>query len=232
MQWQAAVDYCKNNTTGLPGSGWRLPTRWELQTIVNYGKANPAIDEIIFPYSKSGNYWTSSSSSNGSLASIVSFNLGDINFFEKDFSFMVRCVRSGQINLHQFIDNGNGTITDKGTGIMWQKATSSETYNWEDTLKYCEDMILSGYSDWRLPDIKELFSLVDENKFSLSIDKTFFPDTKNSCYWSSSTSILYSEQAWQVDFGGGNVQDYCYNGNDEYFDKYHKKYVRCVRSGQ
>jgi hypothetical protein len=59
------------------------------------------------------------------------------------------------------IDNGNGTVTDTGSGLMWQKATAPGTYTWQAALSYCENLSLAGHSDWRLPNRNELESLVD-----------------------------------------------------------------------
>jgi len=63
-----------------------------------------------------------------------------------------------------FIDNGDGTVSDLATGLMWQKADDGQTRDWESSLAYAEDLSLGGYDDWRLPNIKELQSLVDYTK--------------------------------------------------------------------
>ena len=63
--------------------------------------------------------------------------------------------------VNSFVDNGDGTITDLATGLMWQKADSVVTYNWEQALDYAENLTLAGYSDWRLPNVKELQGIVD-----------------------------------------------------------------------
>ncbi|MCP4523819.1 MAG: DUF1566 domain-containing protein, partial [Candidatus Gracilibacteria bacterium] len=62
---------------------------------------------------------------------------------------------------NNFVDNGNNTITDKATGLVWMKNDSKKGLNWEQSLKYCEDLSLSNYSDWKLPNAKELQSIVD-----------------------------------------------------------------------
>jgi hypothetical protein len=93
-----------------------------------------------------------------------------------------------------FIDNGNGTITDTSTGLMWQKATAPETYTWEQALTYCENLTLpaGGYSDWRLPNRNELQTIVDYSRYNPAINITFFPDTVASYYWSSTTLAYYT----------------------------------------
>ena len=62
---------------------------------------------------------------------------------------------------NDFHDNGNGTVTDKATGLMWTKADSGKTMNWRQALKWAEDLDCGGFSDWRLPNAKELQSIVD-----------------------------------------------------------------------
>ena len=63
-----------------------------------------------------------------------------------------------------FIDNGDGTISDLASGLMWQMSDDGNTRDWEEALDYCEDLSLAGYDDWRLPNAKELQSIVDYTK--------------------------------------------------------------------
>jgi hypothetical protein len=62
---------------------------------------------------------------------------------------------------NQFEDNGDGTVTDRATGLTWTKADSGKGMNWADALAYAESLELAGHDDWRLPDAKELQSIVD-----------------------------------------------------------------------
>ena len=57
-------------------------------------------------------------------------------------------------------DNGDGTITDLNTGLMWQKAPTFEHYTWDDARRYAEQLVLAGHDDWRLPTIKEFIRLL------------------------------------------------------------------------
>jgi len=66
-----------------------------------------------------------------------------------------------EYGVNKYIDSKDGTITDKATGLMWQKADSKEGMDWEGALKYAESLTLAGHSDWRLPNAKELQSIVD-----------------------------------------------------------------------
>ncbi len=62
---------------------------------------------------------------------------------------------------NSFVDNGDGTITDEATGLMWMQDDNGEGILWQDALVYAEGKEFAGYSDWRLPDVKELQSIVD-----------------------------------------------------------------------
>ena len=62
---------------------------------------------------------------------------------------------------NSFVDNGDGTISDHATGLMWQKADDGVARDWEEALAYAENLELGTHSDWRLPNAKELQSIVD-----------------------------------------------------------------------
>ena len=134
---------------------------------------------------------------------------------------------SGSAAQAGFIDNHDGTVTDNGTGLMWQQATAPDTYTWEDGLAYCQSLDFAGHTDWRLPTAKELASLVDNNRYEPAINTTFFPDTRtlssDSSYWSSTTNTYSTNYAWSGLF---------YNGYMYSYNKANNFYVRAVRSGQ
>lgn len=87
-------------------------------------------------------------------------------------------VRGDPYGENRFSDNGDGTITDEATGLMWTKSDNREGVLWEDALAYCEGLELAGYDDWRLPNAKELQSIVDYSRSpdttdSAAIDSVF-----------------------------------------------------------
>ena len=65
---------------------------------------------------------------------------------------------------NNFIDNGDGTISDLATGLMWQKADDGIAKDWATSLAYGENLTLGNKSDWRLPNAKELQSIVDYSR--------------------------------------------------------------------
>ena len=213
-----AADYCKNFE--LAGhTDWRLPGEYELQGLIDYGRYDPAIDTIYFPGTNPSYYWSSVLSARYSVAAwYVQFYDGYIGNETRTQDYYVRCVR-GETRTPSFTDHGDGTVTDNVTGLMWQQENDDVGMDWWAALAYCESFDLAGHMDWRLPDIKELRSIVDNNRYDPAIDTTYFPGTYAE-YWSSSTNANNAENAWNVSFYAGR--------NPSYGKQYHK-YVRCVR---
>lgn len=121
-----------------------------------------------------------------------------------------------------FTNNGDGTVTDDVTGLIWQQADDGTTRNWADAVSYCEDLTLAGESDWRLPEKQELVRIVDTQRSSPSIDPIF--TARSEHYWSKSQFVADpSNRAWGVHFGQGDT--------DEHAKTMTIDYVRCVRGG-
>ena len=213
------------NTANFGGhSDWRLPTRQELRSIVNYSRVDPSIDTALFPNVVSSYYWSSTTytyAAGTGNAWGMYFNSGYDDYGAKSNSYCVRAVRGGQTQ-NRFVDNGDGTVTDASTGLMWQQATAPGTYTWQQALSYCEGLSLAGHTDWRLSTIKELESIVNLARYNPSID-TAFPDTQSSYYWSPTTAASCTGVAWGMNFYSGNVY-----GNY----KSNSYCVRAVRGGQ
>ncbi|MFI3294261.1 MAG: DUF1566 domain-containing protein, partial [Rikenellaceae bacterium] len=126
-----------------------------------------------------------------------------LKFGGGDKPFMVRFVRGAEYGVNDFADNGDGTITDKATELVWSKTDSKKAMNWSEALAYAEEMNSQnylGHSDWRVPNAKELQSIVDYSRSPLStssaaIDPIFevssIKDESGAddfpFYWSSTT---------------------------------------------
>ena len=121
----------------------------------------------------------------------------------------------------EFLKSGD-IVKDSISKLEWQDDAVGSTMAWEDAITYCEDLSLGGYSDWRLPNVNELKSIVDRVKVYPAI-KDGFENVSSNYYWSSTTHDFYKDYAWIVDF------DYGFVGSDYKVDSY---YVRCVRDGQ
>ena len=115
-----------------------------------------------------------------------------------------------------------GMVTDNNTGLMCQQDEAG-FMNWEGAISYCEGLSQAGYTDWRLPNIKELESISDDTFYNPAIDTNFFPGAFALGYWSSTTDAGSSSYAWRVFFNDGRVDS---------VDKSEDHYVRCVRGGQ
>lgn len=132
----------------------------------------------------------------------------------------------------------NGVAKDSVTGLIWQdnepytqaektayrnNTNNGKAGNWNYAKAYCENLTLSGFSDWRLPNIYELTTLLDNTKSSEPYVINGIENIASDLYWSSTTSASYSSLAWNVYF------DY---GNDDTNNKTYSYYIRCVRAGQ
>ena len=229
-QWQAAIDYCEN--LELPEGGytdWRLPDRRELVSIVDYSRYQPPIDPVFD--STLDTFWSNSTyAPHYNYRWTVSFSqAGHVSYQNITIrSFCARCVRAGSVSTSAFQDNGNGTISDTVTDLMWQKADDGVKRNWEAALDYCEDLELpeGGYTDWRLPNVRELESIVDWDRYEPAIDPVFDYSSPSSYYWSS-TNTFNPEAAWAFYSNDGVVSGLGAKYNIGYLNIT----VRCVRGG-
>jgi hypothetical protein len=113
----------------------------------------------------------------------------------------VRAVR-GTTTLYDmnYVDNGNDTVTDKSTGLMWAKNDSGKTMNWVDALEFADKATIAGYSDWRLPNTKELQSLVDYGKKDFPAINTSFFNTSVKTFKSVKDAYYFWTSTTQGDF--------------------------------
>ena len=118
-------------------------------------------------------------------------------------------------------DDTTKIVTDNETGLQWQD-NKTVYKTWQSAINYCEALTLGDYDDWRLPNINELLSIVDDTKINPSMSSVF-KSFASSNYWSSTTNAYYSSNAWLVGF---------YYGYQDYNNKNNSIYVRCVRAGQ
>lgn len=126
---------------------------------------------------------------------------------EKTFS-VIYVRGNSTYGINNFTDNGDSTITDNATGLMWMKNDSKAGMTWQNALSYSENLQYAGYSDWRLPDAKELHSILDYTRSpgitnSAAIDLRFYatPITNEAgqldygCYWTNTTHSNWSSVA-------------------------------------
>lgn len=141
----------------------------------------------------------------------------------------------------QLVDNGDGTITDSKTGLMWKKCVegrsgsncesgTADSFTWQLALQKPNIVNNSGgfagHADWRLPNITELLSIVEEQCYDPAINLNRFSNTPSSGFWSGSPSADDSDSAWYVSFSYGLSYISSRDG------RYTSYAVRLVRGGQ
>ena len=138
-----------------------------------------------------------------------------------------RCVRGSTLPVSNFVDNQDGTVTDTTTGLMWQKGYQLPVTYWNDNLRYCEDLELAGHMDWRLPNIRELETLVDDTRYDPSINPIFgsYPE---EC--PSSTTIAIDPDI-EPDYLASIFSQSFRNGVTQDSSKRNVLSARCVRLG-
>ncbi len=233
------------DTFSLAGyNDWRLPSIKELYSLINFTGSSMTLTAYIdttyfgFRFGDTslgervidGQYWSSTeyvgtTMNNDPTVFGVNFADGRIKGYPRDIGpggqpnrQFVRYVRGNQgYGVNDFVDNGDGTISDLATGLMWQQGDSGDTLNWEQALAYAEGLVLAGFDDWRLPNAKELQSIVDYTRApdatnpaqqGPAIDTSYFDVTEPESWFWSSTTLLeapphlgYGSHAVYVTFG-------------------------------
>lgn len=211
-----AAAACRNLT--LAGyRDWRLPTIKELFSIADFSGATgqryfiPDAFDLALPdaailrgdpYASThhvemmGQTWSStpylSRIMNRSAPHAFFFNFLDGHLktapIQGRLGLFYRCVRGEEWGKNQFVAHQDGTVTDQAMGLMWQQSDDGQPKVWQAALAYCEQLQLAEKSDWRLPNIKELQTLVDYRRYDPAIDRHFFrQQDKKGWFWSSTT---------------------------------------------
>lgn len=248
LSWEEAVASCEALELG-ERTDWRIPTTKELFSISDFSVGWPYLNANYFhlagtSVSKDEQYWADyyvgTTVEGGSDAAFgVNHGTGHIKAYAALVSGQmgnyVRCVRGDNYGINEFVDNGDGTITDNATGLMWEQSDNGVTMEWKEALAYAENSTAGGYDDWRLPNIKELQTIVDYSKAPSAtdeadrgpaIDTDYFEisalaeGTTNTepdygYFWSSTSAYFGGDSleyyyAWYMAFGSA-VDD---NGDD------------------
>jgi len=171
---------------------WRLPTIKELYSLILFSGVTgmsesnsvPYLDTRYFDfrfggevdgserfidaqYASSTLYQGTTMGGNETMFGL-NFVDGRIKGYPTFKNFEIKMVRGGNTyGINEFVDNGDGTVTDRATGLMWDKAGSNTGMNWMEALALAEQKNTEnylGYADWRLPNAKELQSIVDYDR--------------------------------------------------------------------
>ena len=233
FDWDHAVAHCSDlEYAGY--SDWRLPTPEELLSVFDLGNIYPQIFTYPVPYNPSSMFrvWTSASKPSSTDNEVFAyfyftdesmiFNDGGKNYNPSN----AVCVRGEILPKSEFVVssvNGEEIVTDTVNGLVWQKGYVVYK-SWKDALEYCETLDYAGFTDWRLPNRSELFTLVDFSKTGNKLSS--FPgemlDSRD--FWTSSTMPGNDTQAYVQEFarwGTGSAED---KTSSTYMNA-----VRCVR---
>ena len=134
----------------------------------------------------------------------------------------------------RFTVNANQTVTDLATGLIWKQcaqglsgagcSTGTATdLDWESALAAAQTENFAGQTDWRLPNVKELLSIIEFACNGPAINIEIFPNTQSSSVWSASPSNF--DKSWIVGFNFGGARNFVFSRNDPFG-------VRLVRGGQ
>ena len=257
--WQESVDYC-DNLVFAGYDDWRIPSLKELYSISDFSSGWPYLDTSYFTLASgqvtkdeqywSSNYYVGVTVEGGSNSAFgVNHVTGHIKAYPANASGpvggkYVRAVRGGTYGTNVFTNNGDGTISDTNTGLMWAQDDEGVALDWEDALALAESSELAGYSDWRLPNVKELQGIVDysyspsatdASNGGPAIDPMFSctpiineaGDDDYGYYWTGTSANFTSGEpyyyAWYVAFGmavDGNGDDIHGAGGVRFDTKY------------
>ncbi len=218
--WDDAAAYCEG--LELDGqTGWRLPFQRELVTIIDHAASKPALYPAFG--GENGKYWSATPYLGYEGAAwYVNFAYGVSEFQGTQETYITRCVRGQALAESSFTVTSN-RVTDATTGLVWERTPSAAGMTWPEALAYCEAQTTDGFSDWRLPNVMELRTIVDYTRFMPAIDTAVFEET-GEIHWTGSTCANVPVVAWGVDFSTGFSAN-----NDKTSDGLH---VRCVRGGE
>ena len=220
INWKSAADGAEDCRVG-GFDDWRMPTIKELYSLINFNggcvgtvaSSTPYIDTKYFDFvygdeSKgfriidsqdwSATEYTSTTMNGNPTVFGVNFADGRIKGYPKssprgENKLFVRYVRGNpDYGKNHFLDNGDGTVTDRATGLMWQQTDSEKGLNWQEALAWAHEKNAEsflGHNDWRLPNAKELQSIMDYSVIP-AIDLNFLKmSDPDAWYWSSTTHL-------------------------------------------
>lgn len=211
----------QTNGEGLCGfTDWRLPRRVEMQSLVDYSTGYPrfSIDENWFPTFTQWQWTSTPSLLEPTLSWAVSLHLGDVGIpYAPVFpasAMLVRDVAPPVATTHaRFIAKGD-EVLDSQTRLIWKRCSEGQAWDGETCAGTAKSytwfvaLQRGRAKGWRLPNVKELGSLMDDTRHAPAIDPVF-PATPSVRYWTS-TFVQYEQDdaknwAWWIDFDGGRT---------------------------
>jgi hypothetical protein len=214
--YASAESYCANLSLGGI-SGWRIPSLLELFTIIDHGSTRSTHMDLVFEGS-AGRYWSSSAMRGLGSTFYVMTDLGGTAYAES--TAMVRCVHNELPSL-QLISHP-GWVEDLSWGLGWVTQSVGEE-TWKEALQECEELILDGHHDWRLPSIDELMAIMTFSPSQSPFPSAVFELASELTLWSSTPDIP----------GRTGVRAVVVNNGDTNFVSQHSQlHFICVRSAR
>lgn len=235
LGWVEAQAYAEALEVGGYGD-WRLPSIKELYSLIAfYGCSTsqppvPSLDTNYFAFAWGGEgerlidaqYWSSNEyvglAGVGRDQTVFGVNFADgrikgypVTLRGTPMNQFVRCVRGpAGYGENDYVDNGDGTITDQATGLMWMQSDSAVQTNWLQALDYSENLEFAGYTDWRLPNAKELQSIVDYTRAPAALDPKAIGPAIDPIFQVSDTESWYWTSTTHLDGGGSRAVYVCF----------------------
>jgi len=162
VEWANAKSYCENYRGG-GYTNWRMPTLTELEGLYEPDRTTPW--KVTTFIDVPSDCWASET--RGDQAAHFVFGHGGRAWLWQGMggvgigAIPVRSLEAKREVKQEsrFIDNGNGTVTDTKTGLMWAAKDSGSGVNWQNARSYCENYRVGGHTDWRMPTKDELVGL-------------------------------------------------------------------------
>ncbi len=217
-RYPQAFAYCTN--LDLAGeTDWQLPTRLELISILDYGQRSTNLSPELFPDRPmvpfQTTFWTRSVDiRHGSFddrwtVDAYAGGLGSGAIGADFLNYLARCVRSSKATgaALRIVQSSSATAYDPVTGLTWQTAMSPSAASLSDAMSYCDTASIGPFgSGWRLPNIRELQSILDETQQVAPLwDPLFMSNAAHTTRLWSSTASNPSSENHTIDFGTGSA---------------------------
>ncbi len=199
-----ALAYCDALELGGQ-SDWRLPTRLEYVTVLDEGQGSGYCMPPGISIDTVGDHWTASATGTGAdQFFIMNDQFGAWNLSIDSTKLRTRCVRGPTFAGSLQVDTD--VVSDSMTKLVWQvTGLDQTTRTWQQALAECESSSFAGKDDWRLPNIKELATLVDEAKAEAPVIRAEFGASAAPHYWSSTPAPSFGSEgfAFGLETGAG-----------------------------
>jgi hypothetical protein len=207
--WQEAKSYCEN--LSLADRRWRLPTKIELESLLDLRPSVAALDADLFFVTPLELHWTASSlpRPEDEQAYTVNFMLGYVAGTSKSMPAYVRCVHSADAPPKAIGDRFDERalellVADRHTGLSWQHPNFSgcnATLTYDEALRFCTEF----EHGFRLPSLKELLTLIDPTRRRPAIVEAFKSTTPEAGWYWSSTETRNGNEHLMVGSQRGEV---------------------------